>query len=136
MTTYDYDRMAQAAARSFIRRFKKWIDEKHGGIQARAAADLGIKEGTLSFYLKDARNCNEAFIRRASAAVPELRWEYKIFRDSVDGPWIPGGQEGELRSLDVKARLIFFDQARQQIDQLLSALRDVVAGGAGQKPGP
>lgn len=116
----DYPLQAIKAKSAFLLRLRQHM-KRQKLRQKDIAAALGMSNSGVSAALKGPSEVSEDFIRRVSAAYPELSEEYARFRAAVDGPYLPSkvGEPGAGRD----ATLQLFDETISRIIELLEALR-------------
>lgn len=116
----NYVLQSTKAKSAFLLRLRQYM--KRNKIRQKDIADaIGMSNSGVSAALKGPMEVSEDFIRRVSAAFPELREEYERFRAAVDGPYLPSkaGEPGADRD----ATLQLFDDTIAKIIELLEALR-------------
>jgi transcriptional regulator with XRE-family HTH domain len=116
----DYPMQAIRAKSAFLLRLRHYM--KRNKLRQKDLADaLGMSNSGVSEALKGPSEVSEGFIRRVSAAFPELEGEYARFRAAVDGPYLPNKVAEPGNSRD--AQLQLFDETISRIIELLEALR-------------
>lgn len=116
----DYPLQAIRAKSAFLLRLRQHM-KRNKLRQKDIGLAIGMSNSGVSAALKGPGEVSEDFIRRVSAAYPELSDEYSRFRAAVDGPYLPG--KGTEPGADREATLQLFDETIARIIELLEALR-------------